>query len=46
MKTQIKGCLIETLTPLQCRFLALLKVPETIYDVGFNRTRLIFISST
>lgn len=45
-ETQVKSCLIETLTPLHCRLLALLQVPETIYDLTFNRPKSIFCGST
>ncbi len=31
--TQVTGHLVETLTPLQCHILALLEIPDAIYDV-------------
>jgi transposase len=37
--TEITGHLVESLTPLQCRLLNLLGVPETIYDLIFIQTR-------
>ncbi|MBU1751499.1 MAG: transposase [Chloroflexi bacterium] len=43
---QIKGHLVETLTPLQRRLLALLNVPETVYDLAFHCPRLKFYNST
>ncbi len=38
----VSGKLVETLTPLQKRILALLDVPETIYLLTFNRPALKF----
>jgi len=43
---QVKGHLVETLTPLQRRLLALLNVPETVYDLAFHCPQLKFYNST
>jgi transposase len=45
-ETQATGRLVETLTPLQRRLLALLDVPEAIYDLAFNQSVLKFHNST
>ena len=36
-ETEVTGHLVESLTPLQCRLLELLDVPETIYDLTFTQ---------
>jgi len=36
-ETRVTGHVVEALTPLQCRILALLGVPETVYDLTFSR---------
>lgn len=36
-KAQVTGRLVETLTPLQRRILALLNVPEVVYDIAFSQ---------
>ena len=38
---QESGCILEKLTPLQKRILALLKIPESIYELTFNRIKLV-----
>jgi transposase len=45
-ETCFKGYLNETLTPLQRRILALLNLPEGIYDLCFTSQLPIFINST
>ena len=42
----VMGRLVETLTPLQRRLLALLNVPETIYDLTFDQPMPKFHNST
>lgn len=37
--TGVAGRLVESLTPLQCRLLELLDVPETIYDLNFTQAK-------
>lgn len=44
--TKITGRLIEELTPLQRRLLALLGIPETIYNLRFSRPMPKFHNST
>lgn len=45
-EAQVTGRLVEALTPLQRRILALLGVPEAIYDLAFNRPVALFHNST
>jgi transposase len=37
--TEVTGHLVESLTPLQCRLLDLLGVPQVAYDLNFTRTK-------
>jgi len=39
--TQITGRLVETLTPLQCHILALLEIPDAIYNVVLAQASLL-----
>ncbi len=41
-QTGVVGHLAETLSPLQCRLLDLLHIPETVYDLTFNHQVLKF----
>lgn len=46
METQVSGRMIEMLTAQQRYLLDLLNLPETIYDLAFNRPKLKFYNST
>lgn len=38
-ETEIVGHLVESLTPLQRRLLALLNIPESVYDLNFSQAK-------
>ena len=38
--SEITGCLVEKLTPLQEKILTLLKVPQELYNLSFSKPRV------